>query len=510
MNNNSISEINSVVTKLYLQEKRENQYFERKGLGEKEIKPSKIAEELIGMLNADGGILAFGVADKGDIQDLKTIEEKLGMYRSLVFDYIQPTPNIQLEEIEIDSKLVFLYHVEQDLERVFCRKDNENVYLRTDHENKKLSREQVKKLEYDKQLRKFEDEIEHEFDFNDIDTNLLEEFKNKLNYKGEIKELLVKKYVAIKKEGVYKIKKSGILLFSKDPEKYIPSASVRYIRYDGLESKTGIEHNVIKDERLENNIPNLIDELRVFLKASFKDYYFLDIHSGKFQKVPEYPEEAWLEAIVNALCHRSYNIQGNSIYIKHFDNRLEISNSGPLPAQVTIENIKNERFARNPRVARVLEDMGYVRQLNEGVSRIYESMEKSMLSIPQYAVKSDNVILTLRNKVSYHSKTVKEEILDVIRTNHNHYNKTQMKILIYLFNIKNEGTLDEISSYTKIKSNTIRTYLNNFISEGIIERISKKERDKNAIYRFQKWIKHDLRSIKHDFFDQYESYKTTI
>ena len=50
------------------------------------------------------------------------------------------------------------------------------------------------------------------------------------------------------------------------------------------------------------------------------------------------------------------------LFIINISDRLEISNDGPLPAQVTIENIKTERFARNPRIARVLEDLGYVRQ----------------------------------------------------------------------------------------------------------------------------------------------------
>ncbi len=61
--NKSISNINTIITNKYLQTQGENQYFERKGLGEKDIKPTKIAEELIGMLNADGGILVFGIAN---------------------------------------------------------------------------------------------------------------------------------------------------------------------------------------------------------------------------------------------------------------------------------------------------------------------------------------------------------------------------------------------------------------------------------------------------------------
>lgn len=474
-----------MITKEYLETKPENQYFERKGLGEKDIKPTKIAEELIGMLNADGGILAFGVADNGTIQDLKIFEGDLDKYRSLIFNFIRPSPNIHLEEIIVDGCLVFLYHVEQELERVFFIKDNENIYLRVNDTNRLLNRELVKSLEYDKQIRKFEEEIQADFDFEDLDVSLLENYRKKINYKGTLEELLVKKYLANKKGDIYKIKKAGVLLFAKDPEKYIPSASVRYLRYDGVKAKTGTEHNVIKDERFEMNIPNLITQLKVFLNASFKDYYFLDIDSGKFKKVPEYPKEAWLEAVVNALCHRSYNVQGNAIYMKHFDNRLEISNSGPLPAQVSIENIKTERYARNPRIARILEDMGYVRQLNEGVSRIYESMEKSMLSVPEYSVRNNNVYLVLRNKISNHSNTISDAIMKAVEKKWPNYNATQIKILTYLF-VNYEGKIDDFSYYTGVNKNTLRTYLNGFIDDNIMERISKKERDKNALYIFKK------------------------
>lgn len=62
-----VSSINTKITEEYLRRQIENQYFERKGLGEKDSKPTKIAEELIGMLNADGGVLVLGVSDYGEI-----------------------------------------------------------------------------------------------------------------------------------------------------------------------------------------------------------------------------------------------------------------------------------------------------------------------------------------------------------------------------------------------------------------------------------------------------------
>jgi len=481
----SLSSINSQITLELLQSKRENQYFERKGLGEKDIKPTKIANELIGMLNADGGVLAFGVSNDGLIQDLNSLGEKLSDYRTLHIDFIEPHCNIKLEEIEIEGRLLFLFHVDQDIERTFKRKDNEQIYLRVDDKNRLLDRDAVRNLEYDKQIRKFEDEIQTDFDLDDLDQVLLERYKEKLNYSGSALDLLVKRHLALKVKGAYQIKKAGVLLFSKDPEKYITSATLRYIRYEGTEAKVGVEHNVVKDERFENNIPWIIGHVKSFLKATLKDYYFLDIETGRFNKVPEYPEEAWLEGIVNALCHRSYNVQGNAIYIKHFDDRLEISNSGPLPAQVSVENIRTERFSRNPRLARALEDMQFVRQLNEGVSRIYQSMERSMLSEPEYLEKNGNVYLTLRNKIRKHTKTIPDATLKILQDKWPGYNDTQKRILQFLFH-NHKATIDDLVNETGIHEKNVRIYLNQFCADDeILVRLSNKKRDRNAKYAFK-------------------------
>lgn len=478
-----LSKYNPLITKEYLQTQPENQYFERKGLGKEPIKPSKIAEELIGMLNADGGILVFGVSDTGEFQNLNTLDN-LDDYRKLVFDFITPPCNITLEEIDIDGNLIFLFHVEQELERVFCHKNSGDYFLRIADSNRKLDLEQIKKLEYDKNIRQFEDETVADFEIEDLDKDLLKTYQEKLGYQGSELDLLKTRHLLTSKNGEYQFKKSAVLLFSKNPEKYIPTASVRYIRYQGVEDKTGVSHNVVKDVRFENNIPNLIQEIRQFLKISLNEYYFLDLETGRFLKVPEYPEEAWLEGIVNALCHRSYNRQGSSVYIKHYDDRLEISNSGPLPAQVTVENIKTERFARNPRIARVLEDFGYVRQLNEGVKRIYEIMEKSMLSTPEYLVKNHNVYLLLRNKISVHSKAVSVELMKKVEQMWDRFNDTQKNILLFLFT-QGSATVKGLSEFTKVNENTVRSYLNGFVIDEILVRQSTKKRDINAKYVFK-------------------------
>ena len=63
-----------------------------------------------------------------------------------------------------------------------------------------------------------------------------------------------------------------------------------------------------------------------------------------FQIIPEYPEFAWLEGIVNAVTHREYGMSGGYIKIAMFDDRLEITSPGKLPNIVTVDNIRLTLF----------------------------------------------------------------------------------------------------------------------------------------------------------------------
>jgi len=259
---------------------------------------------------------------------------------------------------------------------------------------------------------------------------------------------------------------------------------VRYVRYDGIERKSGNEFNVVKDQRFEGAIPALIRELETFIEASLRDYYYLDIKQGRFLRVPEFPKDAWLEGIINALCHRSYNIQGNPVMIRHFDDRMEISNSGPLPAQVTVENIAHQRFSRNPRIARTLVELGYVRELNEGVPRIYRAMEESMLAQPEYSDLGGIVTLTLRNKVSEHRETILAEVLHDIERLWPDLNTTEQRIVSMLFEVQ-EATIKQMTEHLHVSDQAIRNNLKKLEELKIVERHSDKIRDPRALYRFR-------------------------
>ena len=68
-----------------------------------------------------------------------------------------------------------------------------------------------------------------------------------------------------------------------------------------------------------------------------------------------------------------------------YDDRLEILSPGRLPNTVTLDNMHETRYSRNPRIARTLVEFGLVRELNEGVKRIYTEMQRLLLNDPVFS-----------------------------------------------------------------------------------------------------------------------------
>lgn len=478
-----LSKYDSKITEEYVKVTPENLYLERK---EQRVNPGDIANELIGMLNSDGGLLIYGAKDNGELQDLSDIDDgSLEKYRTLHSRLIKPTPPIRLEEVYVEDKLIFLYHVREDNENIFSR-ENGNVYRRAGSSNYgPLSLDDITNLRYDKNLRHYEDQIATDFTQDDIDIGLLTSYAKMINFEGTIEELLLNRSLATKdKNGNIAFRNSAVLLFAKDPDKYIPSSYVRYVRYDGTEMETGSAFNAVKDITIRGNIPTIISKTIDLLKTAFGEFYSFDPNRATFTKVTEYPEEAWQEGIVNAVFHRSYNLQGNCTLIRHFDDKLEISNAGPLPAQVNVDNIRDRRFSRNPRIGRVLYEMGYVRELNEGVKRIYSSMNSYKLSEPEYMDEDSIVTLRLRNPIYKNERSMSMETLALLRQKLPGYNDTKRSIVAYLLE-NAHGIITDISQKTGIGERAIRKNLDQLVEDNIVIRLTDKIRDKNAQYVFK-------------------------
>lgn len=158
---------------------------------------------------------------------------------------------------------------------------------------------------------------------------------------------------------------------------------------------------------------DIIKNSKDFVSTLLRDFQYLD-ENGIFKSVPEYPEFAWFEGIVNALVHRNYSIRGDYIKVILFEDRLEIMSPGLLPNIVTVENILSQRYSRNPKIAIILTEFCYVKGMNEGVRRIYSEMGKMFLNEPKYSEIGYNVLLTLENNIANrHSSILKNDFSDL-------------------------------------------------------------------------------------------------
>ena len=239
-------------------------------------------------------------------------------------------------------------------------------------------------LMYSKGLRYFEDEPATDADLTDIDLRFVEEYLQHIHYgKGAEEYLRQNKSFITEKNGVAYISNAAILLFGKDPQKFFPRATIRFIKYDGIEAKVGREMNVVKDVTFTGRILDQVRKAIDYIQIQMKEKTYLG-SNGVFVEEPEYSEFVRTEIVVNAACHRDYSIRGTDIQIKMFDDRLEVDSPGAFAGLVTKENIRYTHFSRNPKIAAFLKDYDYVKEFGEGVDRMCREMESAGLPLPAF------------------------------------------------------------------------------------------------------------------------------
>lgn len=386
-----------ILTLEYLSNEKEGQYLDRKSA---RIKPSDIARHIVAFANANGGVLAIGIEDNGEItgfnnKDSKSINDFLNVPFSSCKGRLKVEHEIRKVTIDSKQDSILLLFIEPSEDAVIKTSDDK-VYLRVGDKSKLLNHEQVTQLEYDKGERIFEDIIVEDSSIDDVDLQLLQQYKEKLGTSLSYEEILDAR--GLLKKG--HLTNAGILLFAKHPTKFLPNARLRLLKFDGTRFETGQRLNIIKEINYEDAIPKIIQKVKNAITLQLREFQYLD-ENGVFKVIPEYPEFAWFEGIVNSLTHRNYSIMGDHIRVSLYDDRLEILSPGKLPNIVTLDNMLNTRYSRNPRIARVLGEFGWVKELNEGVKRIYDEMQMYFLKSPTYSEPNGNsVLLVLENSIT--------------------------------------------------------------------------------------------------------------
>lgn len=377
---------------------KENHYFDRKS---SRIAPDDLARHICAFANAGGGKLVVGVEDNGVVTGFniqKAREPEL--FEQCNITECSPAPDVSCERMPVvnaagEDDFVLVIDVEPSPDRVITRRKDSAVFLRQGDKSRELRHEQIRALEYDKNQRVFEDELVPDAGIDGVDREVLARYKEVLGTDADDERVLRSR--RFMRDG--RLTVAGLLLFGECPAAFLPQARLRVLRFDGTKMETGERLNITKDVTFDGPIPKVVDGAYALISSMLRDFQFLG-PDGRFQVVPEYPEFAWFEGIVNAVTHRDYSFAGDYIRVSMYDDRLEILSPGRLPNTVTLDNMRRTRYSRNPRIARTLVEFGWVRELNEGVERIYTEMQEMLLNDPVFAEPDrTKVLLTLENNI---------------------------------------------------------------------------------------------------------------
>ncbi|HSR30893.1 MAG TPA: ATP-binding protein [Anaerolineae bacterium] len=197
-------------------------------------------------------------------------------------------------------------------------------------------------------------------------------------------ELLVQVGAAVETRGRLKPTLTGILFFGRDTQQFYPTFTVTFMQFAGTSTARATPDDplYLDNREFHGTLPSIIDGVRATIFEKLGKRAVMD--GFVRQDVTDYPEFAYREAILNAVSHRDYSLEGSFVQVRLFADRLEVQSPGGLGGHLTVDNIVYEQYTRNPHIVRLLEDWGYVEHRGLGVDRMIAAMTEAGLKAPSF------------------------------------------------------------------------------------------------------------------------------
>lgn len=162
-------------------------------------------------------------------------------------------------------------------------------------------------------------------------------------------------------------------MLGHDPQYFIPGAYIQYVKFAGNTRAT----KVLKENRFKGNLITMLKELEYFIKYSIESKRPEFVSVLREEPRINYPWEAVRELAMNAVMHRAYNGNNSPIKFYEYSDRIEIDNPGNLYGKVNLENFPNETDYRNPNIAEIMLNLGYVNRFGSGVNTVSTLLEEN-------------------------------------------------------------------------------------------------------------------------------------
>ena len=156
---------------------------------------------------------------------------------------------------------------------------------------------------------------------------------------------------------------AGLLLVGKNPRFFLPGAYVQYLELPGTSlTELPVDQAEVAGD-LQSVLKELLGRLRLLVKTAI-----VQVNPLQEKLVPNYPEGAIRELLMNAVMHRNYN-SNSPIRFYVFSDHIEIQSPGGLYGEATLANFPTRNSYRNPVIAEALKSLGFVNRFGYGVQR---------------------------------------------------------------------------------------------------------------------------------------------
>ncbi|MBN1315260.1 MAG: putative DNA binding domain-containing protein [Anaerolineales bacterium] len=340
-----------------------------------EVDETKLAETLVAFANTDGGVLFVGVDQDGRSTGQVGPDEMESALRIALSRCRPPVPT-SWESSETPEGPIVAIRVQKSIDRHSL--DDGRLLIRQGIENVPLTGEMAGQLHAKPGGAFEEQEMAGASREEDWDSDIVEEYLQKREERGASRTTGLKQLFfeigATTHDDIPTV--AGMLLFGRRPQAFLPQCGLVFVKFVGTDMRA--ENGLAgygRREEIAGPLARMVERAWnvVWEEMGVSAY----VKGLEREENPTYPQFAVREALVNAICHRDYRLSGRRVEVRMFSDRLEVISPGGLPGYITLDNIVDEHFSRNPRLVSGLYHWGYIEELGLGIDRMIEEMVDS-------------------------------------------------------------------------------------------------------------------------------------
>lgn len=377
--------------------------------------PKRLFEPVSAFANrAGGGVLLFGLDEERDFElvgvgNVQKLQEDIA---HLTSELMEPVLRPEINADKIEGKVVVAVEVpEAPAVARPCYYRTAGMqggsYIRVGNSNRRMTDYEIFGYVSAREQPRFDQEPVEGSTADDLDLAQLEAFVARLRrdrpgasyLNHPLDAVLNQLKITRDVDGVVRPTLAGLLMFGKYPQGQEPQLVITFVQYYGT-TETEMApggRRFVDNQKFEGTVPEVVEGAVNRVLANLRSSSLIE---GLWRRdIPEYPEVAVREAVINAVAHRDYSryVRGSHIRIKLFADRLEIQSPGGLYGNVTVETLEQQQSARNATLVRLMEDVRLVENRGSGISTMIEEMQRANLEPPRFKDNRTSFLVIFRN-----------------------------------------------------------------------------------------------------------------